>query len=67
MTFLPCCMMIRTRNRTGNRKAICTRVDAVFSYRTENRIPIRFAANRTLIRTGNLIRVDGSLRGRKKG
>jgi hypothetical protein len=32
-------------------------VDALFSYSTENRIPIRFAANRT----GNRIRVDGPL------
>jgi hypothetical protein len=44
--------------RTGNRTAIRTRVDARYSYRTDNRIPIRFAANRTLIRTGNRIRVD---------
>jgi hypothetical protein len=29
------------------------------SYRTENRIAIRFAINRTLIRTGNRIRVNG--------
>jgi hypothetical protein len=57
MSFLPCRMMIRT----GNRTAICTRVDTTFSYRTENRIPIRFAANRTGIRTGNRIRVDGLL------
>jgi hypothetical protein len=34
-------------------------VGALFSYGTENRIPIRFAANRTLIRTGNRKRVDG--------
>jgi hypothetical protein len=33
-------------------------VDALFSYRTENRIPIRFAANRTPIRTGNRTHVD---------
>jgi hypothetical protein len=65
MTFLPCCMMIRTRNsmmiRTRNSTAIRTRVDAIFYYRTENRIPIRFAANRTLIRTGNRIGLDGPL------
>jgi hypothetical protein len=34
-------------------------VDAFFSYCTENCIRIRFAANRTLICTGNRIRVDG--------
>jgi hypothetical protein len=39
-------MRICSGNRTGNRIAIRTRVDAIFSYRTENRIPIRFAANR---------------------
>jgi hypothetical protein len=55
MSFLPWCMMICTGNRTGNRLAICTRFDAIFSYSTENRIPIRYAANRT----GNRIRVDG--------
>jgi hypothetical protein len=54
-------MVIRTGNRMGNRTAIRTGVDAIFSYRTENRIPIRFAANRTGIRTGNPIRVDGPL------
>jgi hypothetical protein len=53
MSFLPCRMMIRT----GNRTAIRTREDAIFSYRTESRIPIRFAANRTGIR----FRIDGSL------
>jgi hypothetical protein len=42
--------LIRTRNRI-------TRVDTLFSYQTENRIAIRFAANRT----GNRIRVDGPL------
>jgi hypothetical protein len=36
-------------------------VDALFSYRTENRIAIRFAANRTSIRLGNRMRVDGPL------
>jgi hypothetical protein len=46
-------MMIRKGNLMGNRTAIRTRVDAIFSYRTENRIPIRFAANRTGIRMGN--------------
>jgi hypothetical protein len=43
----------------GNRKAIRTRVDAIFSYRTDNCIPIRFAANRTGIRTENRVPVDG--------
>jgi hypothetical protein len=37
----------------GNRAAI--REDALFSYRTVNRLPIVFAANRT----GNCVRVDG--------
>jgi hypothetical protein len=50
--------VIRMRNRT----AIRTRVDAIFSNRTEIRITIRFAANRTAIRIGNTIRVEGSLR-----
>jgi hypothetical protein len=54
-------MMIRTGNRMGNRTAIRTSVDAIFSYRTENRIAIRFAANRTGIRMGNRIRLDGPL------
>jgi hypothetical protein len=35
------------------------RVDALFSYCTEIRIAIRFAANRKGIRMGNRIRVDG--------
>jgi hypothetical protein len=43
-------------------REIVLRVDALFSYRTENRIPIRFAANRTAIRIGILIRVDGPLK-----
>jgi hypothetical protein len=60
--FLPCRMMICMGNRMGNRTAIRTRVDAIFSYRTENRIRIRFAANRMGICTGNCIRVDGPLR-----
>jgi hypothetical protein len=42
-------------------REILSRVDAIFSYRTENRIPIRFAANPTGICTGNRIRVDGPL------
>jgi hypothetical protein len=53
--------MIRTRNPMGNRPAIRTRVDTIFSYRTEIRIAIRFAANRTAICVGNCIRVDGPL------
>jgi hypothetical protein len=44
------------RIRTGNRTAIRTRVDAQYSYSTEIRIAIRFAANCTGIRTGNRIR-----------
>jgi hypothetical protein len=52
-------MMIRMGNRLGNCKAIRLRVDAIFSYRTEIWIAIRFAANRTAIRMGNRIRVDG--------
>jgi hypothetical protein len=59
MSFLPCRMMIGIMIRTGNSAAIYTRVNAIFSYRTENRIPIRFAVNCTGIRTGNRIRVDG--------
>jgi hypothetical protein len=47
--------------RTGNRTAICMYVDAQYYYRTEIRIAIRFAANRTEIRIGNRIRVDGPL------
>jgi hypothetical protein len=47
------------RIRTGIRTGIRTRVDAIFSYRTEIRMAIRFAANRTGIRMGNRIRVDG--------
>jgi hypothetical protein len=42
-------------------REIVSRVDAQFSYRTENCIPIRFVANCTLIRTGNHLRVDGPL------
>jgi hypothetical protein len=42
-------------------REIVFRVDALFSYRTENCIPIRFAANRTAIRMGNRIRVDSPL------
>jgi hypothetical protein len=38
------------------REIVC--VYAFFSYRTGNRVPIRFAANRTPIRSGNRIRVD---------
>jgi ectoine hydroxylase-related dioxygenase (phytanoyl-CoA dioxygenase family) len=61
--FLPCLVRNapnRMRNRTGNhRTAILTRLDAQYSYRTEIRTAIRFAANRTLIRTGNRLRVDG--------
>jgi hypothetical protein len=34
----------------GNRTAICSRVDDIFSFRTEIRMAIRFAANRTGIR-----------------
>jgi hypothetical protein len=45
-------MMICTGNRMGNRTAIRMRVDAQYSYRTEIRIAIRFAANRTAIRMG---------------
>jgi hypothetical protein len=37
-----------------------SRVDALFSYRTDNRIAIRFVANRTLIRMGNRVRVGRS-------
>jgi hypothetical protein len=54
-------MMIRMGNRIGNRTAIHTSVDGLFSYRKEIRIAIRFAANRTGIRAGNPIRVDGPL------
>jgi hypothetical protein len=39
------------------------RVDAQFSYRTQNRMAIRFAPNRTPIRTLIRIRVDGPLKG----
>jgi hypothetical protein len=53
-------MMIRAENCVGNCTAIRTREDAIFPYRTENRISIQFAANRTWIRTGNGVRVDGS-------
>jgi hypothetical protein len=60
-SFLPCRMVIRMGNRMGNRTAIRKRVDAIFSYRVEIRIAIRFAANRMAIRTGNRIRVDGPL------
>jgi hypothetical protein len=42
-------------------REIVSRVDASFYYRTEIRISIRFATNRTPIRTGNRIRVDGPL------
>jgi hypothetical protein len=62
MSFSPCCMRIRTGNRTGHRTVICTRVDAQYYYLTEILIAIRFAANRTGIRTGNSIRVDGPLK-----
>jgi hypothetical protein len=41
------------------RTKIVLRVEALFCNRTENRIPIRLAANRTLICTGNRLRVDG--------
>jgi hypothetical protein len=40
-------------------KSYTCRIDAPYIYCTENRIPIRFAANRTPIRTGNRL-----LRGR---
>jgi hypothetical protein len=56
-------MMIRMGNRIGNHTAIRRSVDALFSYRKENHIPIRFAANRTGIRMGDRIRVDGPLAG----
>jgi hypothetical protein len=46
------------RIRKGNRTAICLRVDARYSYRTE--ICIRFAANRTQICLENRKRVDVS-------
>jgi hypothetical protein len=39
-------------------REILSGVDAIFSYGTENRIPIRFAANRTGIRMGNRLRVE---------
>jgi hypothetical protein len=51
-------MMIRTGFPTGIR----TCVDAQYSYRTEIRIAVRFAANWTAICMGNCIRVDGLLR-----
>jgi hypothetical protein len=49
----------RKRIRSVNRKVIRTRVEAIFSYGTENHIAIRFAPNCTGVRTGNRIRVDG--------
>jgi hypothetical protein len=42
-------------------RRIVLRVDAQFSYPTENRILFRFAANRTPICTGNRICVDSPL------
>jgi hypothetical protein len=42
-------------------REIVLRVDAIFSFRTENCIPIRFTANRTVIRMEYRIRVDGPL------
>jgi hypothetical protein len=42
---------------TENRTAINTHGDAIFSYRTENRTPIRYATIR-LPFMGNRIRVD---------
>jgi hypothetical protein len=47
------------RIRPGNR-IVCE--DTLFYYHTEKRIPIRFAANRSHIRTGNRMSVDGPLR-----
>jgi hypothetical protein len=47
----------------GNRTANRTRVDAQYSYRTEIRFAIRFAANRMAIRMGNRIRVTSPLTG----
>jgi hypothetical protein len=44
------------------RAAIRTRVEAIFSYRVEILIAIRFAANRMVIRTGYRICVDSPLR-----
>jgi hypothetical protein len=54
----------RMRIRTGNYTAIRTPNRIAFKryiiiYRTENRIPIRFATNRSPICTGNRKRVDG--------
>jgi hypothetical protein len=43
------CLRICTGIWLQNRIAF---IDAVFSCRTENRIPVQFAANRTMIRTG---------------
>jgi hypothetical protein len=41
--ILPCRIRIRTGIWTGIRTGNRTRVDAIFSYRTEIRIAIRFA------------------------
>jgi hypothetical protein len=53
-------MLIITPIRTRKRIVLVyAQFDALFSYRTENHIPIRFAANRTLIRMGRPLRGPG--------
>jgi hypothetical protein len=42
-------------------REIVLRVDAIFSFRTDNCIPIRFTSNHTVIRKEYRIRVDGPL------
>jgi hypothetical protein len=65
MSFLPSFLGLKFRFVWGFVRGFLCKivlgVDALFSYRTDNRIAIRFAANRTAIRTGNRIRVAFNL------